>query len=368
MRTITILTLLIFSSGRLLSQSWTHRIDSLLEKSINKHNIKGLSVGIVFDNQIQYSKGYGKLNDKSNNLINAETPFLAASISKTFVATAIIQLQEKKLLDINEKVIQYIPEYTMKDTRYKSITIKHLLNHTSGLPEGGAYVWGKNKNKGLDIKNCALSLSKKELLFQPGERFNYSNIGYVVLGYIIEKITEKEFNSYIKEDILNPLEMTGSSFDMNDFECSFFPDYHNKKGKKQVCCVTNTSPSGNLITTSTDLCKWMLYNLCLYHGLPIDAPLINKESQISLWTPTQTFEGSKTTLGLGWWQYHSEKYGTSVFHAGHYTNYSVSNLVMFPEKNFGFVILCNDESAKEVVHNELSNGITEILTNVIKTK
>lgn len=76
---------------------------------------------------------------------------------------------------------------------------------------------------------------------------------------------------------------------------------------------------------------------------------------------TQTFEGSKTTLGLGWWQYNSERYGQSVFHSGHYTIYSVSNLVMFPERNFGFVILCNDESAKEVVYNQITDGIIEIL-------
>ena len=97
--------------------------------------------------------------------------------------------------------------------------------------------------------------------------------------------------------------------------------------------------------------------------------LLTKESLESLWTPTVSFDNSKTTIGLGWWQYHSKVYGTSIFHSGHYNNYSVSNLVLFPEKYFGFVILSNDESAINIIYNELSDGITEILNkNWIKQR
>lgn len=144
--------MLIYSGGQLISQdSWTKKVDSLLEKNILEHNIKGLSVGIVFNDKIQYSKGFGKLNEKSTELISGETPFLAASISKVFVATAIMQLQERGLLDINEKVVRYIPEYTMKDKRNQEITFKQLLNHTSGLAEGSSHRWDKVKHKNLVV-------------------------------------------------------------------------------------------------------------------------------------------------------------------------------------------------------------------------
>jgi len=368
MRTTIIILLLVHSNSLLLSQdSWRKNIDSLLEKNIIEHKIKGLSVGIVFKDNIQYSKGFGKLNEKSNELISGETPFLAASISKLFVATAIIQLQERGLIDINQKVIKYIPEFSMKDERFKEITVKQLLNHTSGLSEGSPYRWDKVKNKNLDIKNFTLSLSKRRLLFNPGERFSYSNTGYVVLGYLIEKITNQNFATYIQDNILNQANMTNSHFDMFYFNKLLFPEYINSKGKIQECCIANTSPSGNLISSATDLSKWILLNLRLYNSFPEeDSSFITKASQTLLWTPTQTFEGSKTTLGLGWWQYNSEKYGKSVFHSGHYTNFSVSNLVIFPEQNFGFVILCNDEAAMEVVYNQLSDGITEIVPSLLK--
>lgn len=290
-----IITLLILSSVRLFSQeSWTHSIDSLFEESINEHTIKGITVGIVFDNKIQYVKCFGELNTKTNEPITPQTPFLTASISKVFVATANLQLQEKQLLDINEKIIRYIPEFTMKDSNYKEITIKHLLNHSSGLTEGSSYKWDKAKNKNLDIKSFTLSLSKRKLLFKPGEKFSYSNTAYVILGYIIEKITNQTFNTYIEENILKPVGMTSSSFDMNYFNTSYFPHYYNLKDKKQEHCISNTSPGGNLISSTSDLCKWMLYNLSLYKNeLPSDATVISKESQTLLWTPTQTFEEAK---------------------------------------------------------------------------
>ncbi len=338
-------------------------IDSLVKHIVKSNEIKGLSIGVVFDSQIVFSKGYGNLKKDSNQgEIDSTTPMLSASISKTFVATAILQLQEKGLLTISDPISNYLPRFRMKSDNYKVITIRQLLNHTSGLPEGTNYVWDKKKNTGKDIENFVLSLQKKSLLFTPGERFSYSNTGYVLLGYLIEEITGRLFSEYIETEILEKCQMYNSSFDQFRFSADSMPVYYNNKGKSHNCCTANTSPSGNLISSSTDLSNWIIHNLEIYDGSNQNEKLLlTKASLDSLWTPTVTFDGSKTTLGLGWWQYHSEVYGTSIFHSGHYDDYSVSNLLMFPEKHFGFVILCNDESALDVVYNELSDGITEIL-------
>ena len=360
---LLIVILLLLTSERLFSQdNIGYKVDSLIQVNISSHKIKGISVGVVFDNKIQFVKGYGTLNDKTKTVISPNTPFLTASISKVFVATAIMQLKEKKLFNLNDKIAQLLPEFTMKDTNYKLITIRQLLNHTSGLPEGIPYTWDRKKNKGMDIKYFTLSLSKRKLLFKPEEKFGYSNTGYVLLGYLIEKLSNKPFSAYIQENILQPIEMTRSNFDLNYFDNSEFPTYYNIKGKEQKCCITNTSPSGNLISTAIDLSKWMLHNLAIYNkDISEDSSVISRQSQTILWTPSQTFKGSKTTLGLGWWQYHSEKYGTSVFHSGHFDNFSVSNLVMFPEQNFGFVILCNTESGLDAVYKDITAGLTKII-------
>ncbi len=344
-------------------QNIEHEVDSLVKHIAKSNDIKGLSIGIVFDNQTVFSKGYGHLKKDSNQGgIDSTTPILSASISKTFVATAILQLQEKGLLNISDSIIKYIPQFRMRGDNYKVITIRQLLNHTSGLSEGSNYSWDKKKNKGKDIENFVLSLKSKSLLFSPGERFSYSNTGYVILGYLIEQISRQPFSEYIRTKILDKCQMNRSSFDYFNFSVDSMPIYYNNKGKINDCCIGNTSPSGNLISTSTDLSKWIIHNLEIYNGSnSSEKLLLTKESLDSLWTTTVTFDKSKTTLGLGWWQYHSEIYGTSIFHSGHYDNYSVSNLVMFPEKHFGFVILCNDESAIDIVYNELSDGITEIL-------
>lgn len=361
-RILYLILLCVFGKAN-AQQNIEHKVDSLAQQIAKSNDIKGLSLGIVFDNQIIFTKGYGNLKEKGNQgEINSTTPMISASISKTFVATAIFQLQEKGLLNISDSIIMYLPQFRMRGDNYKVITIRQLLNHTSGLPEGSNYSWDKKKNKGKDIENFVLSLKNKSLLFSPGECFSYSNTGYVILGYLIEKITGQPFSEYIKTEILDKCQMYNSSFDYFNFSEDSMPIYYNNKGKINDCCIGNTSPSGNLISTSTDLSNWIICNLKMYNdSISNEKLLLTRESLDSLWTPTVTFDGSKTTLGLGWWQYHSEVYGTSIFHSGHYDNYSVSNLVMFPEKHFGFVILCNDESAIDIVYNELSDGITEIL-------
>ncbi|PHR35450.1 MAG: hypothetical protein COA38_01990 [Fluviicola sp.] len=364
MKNITIVLILLCISGFVKSQeSIAYEVDSLIETIIESNDIKGMSIGIVFDGQIVFTKGYGYLKkDFTQGEIGSTTPILSASISKTFVATAIMQLQEKDLLNIADPVNKHLPQFKMKDTDYSQITIRQLLNHTSGLTEGNNYTWDKKKHKGKDIENFVLSLKNKSLLFPPGERFSYSNTGYVVLGYLIEKISGQPFLEYIKTEILDKCQMNRSGFDYFDFSRDSMPIYYNNKGKINECCIGNTSPSGNLISTSTDLSNWIINNLKIYaDSNPSGNSLLTKKSLDSLWTPTVTFDNSRTTLGLGWWQYHSEVYGTSIFHSGHYDNYSVSNLVIFPEKQFGFVILCNTESAIDIVYNELSDGITEIL-------
>lgn len=359
--------LLLFFCETVYSQlQWPYKVDSLIDRHIGAHQIDGIAVGIVFNDTIQYIRQSGNYLDMRKQEIKGEAPFLTASISKVFVASAIMQLHEKNLLDLDEKITHYLPEFKMKDDNYKLITIRHLLNHKSGLTEGNSYIWDRKINEKLDIRNCVLSLNNKKLLFKPGEKFNYSNVGYVILGYIIEKITERNFNTYMKEEIFVPLKMVSSSFDKNDF--NNLQNYYDKKGRKRVCCQTNLSPSGNLLSTVNDLCNWMLYNLQLHHDKPMNVSIISKESQNLLWMPTQTFRNSKTTFGLGWWQYHTEKYGTSVFHSGHYSKYAVSNLVLFPEHNFGFVILCNSEAALKSVHIDLTDDLTELIYGLTNTK
>ena len=188
-------------------------VDSLVNRIAKSNDIKGLAIGIVFDNQTVFSKGYGYLKKDSNQReIDSTTPMLSASISKTFVATAILQLQEKGLLNISDSIVKYLPQFRMRGDDYKVITIRQLLNHTSGLSEGSNYSWDKKKNKGKDIENFVLSLKKKSLLFIPGERFGYSNTGYVILGYFIAEITGQPFSEYIENEILKKWAMIPPNF------------------------------------------------------------------------------------------------------------------------------------------------------------
>ena len=118
------------------------KISPEIEKFMDKMDIPGLAVGIVRDNEIIYAEGFGVEEIGKSDTITAGTKFDMASISKLFTATAIMQLVEKGRIDLNAPVTRYLPYFMLKDNRYKDITIKHLLTHTSGLPAGDSMGWG----------------------------------------------------------------------------------------------------------------------------------------------------------------------------------------------------------------------------------
>ncbi|MGB3079374.1 MAG: serine hydrolase domain-containing protein, partial [Saprospiraceae bacterium] len=110
------------------------QIDSVVSKVMEENKIVGLSLGIVKNGEIFYLKGYGTREVRKEEPVDSFTNFLTCSISKLFTATAIMQLVEKGKIDISKKLTEYVPDFVMKDPRYKDITIEQMLTHTSGLP------------------------------------------------------------------------------------------------------------------------------------------------------------------------------------------------------------------------------------------
>lgn len=134
---VTILAFLFLSIpsfGQTVQLSEIHKIDSIVDSYLTTNKIVGLSVGIVKDGKVYFTKGYGTSDIEKVKPIDSLSNFLTCSITKLFTATAIMQLSEQGKIDISKKLIFYLPDFKMKDERYKDITIEHLLTHTSGLP------------------------------------------------------------------------------------------------------------------------------------------------------------------------------------------------------------------------------------------
>ncbi len=169
------------------------KLDAFMEK---KEDFSGV-VLIAKDGNILMEKGYGMAN-KEEGLANQQgTKFRIASITKTFTATAIMQLEEKGLLSVQDPLSKYFPDLPNSD----SITLHHLLSHSSGYVE---YL-----SKGFEFdheytKEQLVDLFKDEPLnFTPGKKFSYSNSGFLLLGMVIEKVSGQSYEDYIAENILN---------------------------------------------------------------------------------------------------------------------------------------------------------------------
>ncbi|MFN0275982.1 MAG: serine hydrolase domain-containing protein [Chitinophagales bacterium] len=346
------------------------KIDSIVLAKMLEHDMVGVSLGIVNEGKIYLLKGYGTREIYTDKPIDSLTNFLTCSISKLFTATAIMQLVEQGKIETRKKLIEYVPEFTMTDKRYRDITIEQMLTHTSGLPN----VFKKNfinpENDSIALTLFAKKLNHKKLSFQPGVQLSaetYSNTAYNLLGLVIERVSGKTYIDYITENVLLPAGLKNSSFFYQTIDENRRSLPHKKvalTGEVKVSGyypdIPQDKPCGNLNSCSLDMCNWIVYNLAIYNSAPSDGGvIISKNTLQSMWNTTHDIPPYKTSIGLGWWILDSDKYGKLVFHDGNDPGFS-SSLIISPENNFGVVILCNGMYPMEIIWNELPFEIMDI--------
>lgn len=212
-------------------------------KLIGEYSIPGTSIGLNKNGKLSYYKGFGHRNVEKDLPVNADTIYGIASITKSFTCVAIMQLQEAGKLSVHDKVLKYLPEFKTSDSeKTEQMTIHHFMTNTSGLPPLPSLVYANKRSMdkdpaakdypGLDIEpdddqgpiDTYEDLMKFigeldfDLLGPPGIHFSYSNDAFALLGAIIERVSGKSYEQYIKEHILEPAGMKNSSFDLDDIE------------------------------------------------------------------------------------------------------------------------------------------------------
>ena len=346
------------------------KIDSIVDKIMIENKIVGLSIGIVKDNTIFYTKGYGTREINTTKPIDQYTNFLTSSISKLFTATAIMQLVEKEKIDLKSKLTDYIPDFEMKDERYKEITIEQMLTHTSGLPN----IWKENyinpSSDSFALSDFARKLKKEKLSYRPGVQLSsdtYSNTAYNILGLVIERITNQTFDHYVTNNVLVPAKMDSSRYtykEINDDRLSQPHVKNNLTGKVETSNyypnLPQDKPCGNLNSCSYDMCQWIIHNLSIYNGNSPSLAVLSMNTLTTMWTTQRQIPTSKTSIGLGWWIVQSDKYGKYVFHVGNDPGFS-STLIISPDSKFGIVVLCNARYPQDIVWNKIPYDIMNIL-------
>jgi CubicO group peptidase (beta-lactamase class C family) len=194
-------------------------IDSIINLFIKEKCFNG-DMLITIDSKTFYEKAVGFQDDRTKEELRHNSIFNIGSISKPITSVAILQLQEKELLNINDLVKKYIPEFP-----YDCICIKHLLSHTSGITTDLDFLEDFDLNKHLSSDSIVnlLIKYKVKLLFSPGSDWGYSNIGYDLLSVIVERISKQKFSDYAMEHIFIPASMKRTFIPADKFVKNWLP-------------------------------------------------------------------------------------------------------------------------------------------------
>lgn len=188
-------------------------IDAYVESQMQEIRIPGLALGIVQGDQIVYLKGYG-IADPTGRGVTAQTPFRLASLAKPVTALAVMQLVEAGKVELDAPVQRYLPYFRLADEQAAILTVRHLLNQTSGLsrltgdekfPSQAALDW-TSKQRVRELRDNTLS-------YPVGTTYQYSNVNFVILALIVEAVSGQPFERYVQEQIFTPLEMRHATYD-----------------------------------------------------------------------------------------------------------------------------------------------------------
>jgi CubicO group peptidase (beta-lactamase class C family) len=258
-----------------LAQDLAPKADEIINAFVKQSQFSG-SVLIAKGGKVILSKGYGMANYELDVPNTPQTRFRLGSITKQFTSMAIAQLVERGLVKVDDPITKYLPDYP-KETGDK-VTVYHLLTHTSGIPSF------TNSNDYQQIKLNPFSGEKliawvkdKPLEFAPGAEFKYNNSGYILLGYIIEKVSGKSYEQYLKENIFEPLGMKSTGYDHNKVVMKNRAAGYTAKGKEienaEFIDMTVPGGAGALYSTVEDLYLW---DRALYTEKLVKKPALEK--------------------------------------------------------------------------------------------
>lgn len=242
------------------------KFEMFLEKKLEEEHIPGLSIGISQMGKPIFQKGFGYRDFKAKLPVTAETIFGIASITKSFTAVAILELEGRKLLSVHDSVVKHLPELKMNGVKeIEQIKIHHLLSHTTGIPP----MERKEEFIRFEEHMAYFADTVIEPLGKPGEYFSYCNDTFLLLGTIIERVTGQSFETYITERFLHPLEMNRSTFHLEELaemeNVSVPYEYHNKMNTFEETAwpkLGNYKTGGGIRSNVQDLLKYGQYLLC----------------------------------------------------------------------------------------------------------
>lgn len=246
----------LFTSG--FSQDISAKLEELMQAYTKQYKFNGTAL-VAYNGKILLDKGYGFRNTDNKTLNDPSSVFQIGSITKQFTTTVILKLQEEKKLKVSDKLSKYFPDYPKGD----SITIEHLMTHTSGIysyTSDPAFMENE-VSKPADRQKMMALFKDKPLDFSPGSKWNYSNSAYMLLGYIIEDVSKMPYEQAVRKYIFKPLKMDHSGFDFTHLSSpekatGYFRIAQDKSVPAPIVDSSVSYAAGAIYSTTGDLYKW----------------------------------------------------------------------------------------------------------------
>lgn len=319
-------------------------IDHYVDAEMKREHVVGIAVGIYSRGQVLLAKGYGLADIELNVPVKAETIFQSGSVGKQFTSAAIMMLVEEGKIGLDDSIVKYFPN---APPSWQAIRVKNLLSHTSGLseyetdertgPQGPFYMRLDftedelvNKIEGLPIE------------FKPGDKWDYRNTNYVLLGVIIHKVTGQFYADYLEERIFKPLGMSSTRLIS---EADIIPNrssgYEHKgeilQNQAWVSPTFNSTADGALYFNVLDLAKW---DQALY-----GTKLLKQASLDKMWTVFLLNDGKPNSANYGFgWEVNSVNGHKQIDHGGAWQGFRC-HILRYPDDSISAVVLANTDSA-----------------------
>jgi CubicO group peptidase (beta-lactamase class C family) len=287
-----LVTLVAFGLATPLSAQDADPIDEFVRAEMNRQQVPGVAVAIVRRGEVERARGYGFANVEHRVPVGPATIFQSGSVGKQFTAAVVMWLVEDGRIGLDEPVTKYLPE---APAGWGDITVRHLLTHTSGIPDYTPQDVDRRRDYTEDeLARMAFGLTRE---FPPGTRWNYSNTGYVLLGVIVRRASGRFYGDILAERVFAPLGMSTARVIS---EADIVPDraagYRLVDGalrnQEWVSPVLNTTADGSLYVSVLDLVAWD-------RGLRAKA-VLRPESWAQVFEPVRLASGNPYPYGFGW--------------------------------------------------------------------
>jgi CubicO group peptidase (beta-lactamase class C family) len=324
-------------------------IDRYVEQEMRAARVPGLALGIVQGDQIVHLNGFG-VADPSGRPVTPQTPFIIGSTTKSMTAVAIMQLVEAGKLELDAPIQRYLPWFHVADPDASAhITLRHLLNHTSGLPTttGEEFVNSADMSDGAGaLEQRVRALSTAELTAPVGTIWQYCNANYDVLGLIVQTVAGQSYETYLQEHLFTPLAMRQTFTAQVDAQqhgmATGYRYWFGVPWPADLPYNRGDLPAGFVISTAEDMAHYLIAHLNA--GRYQDAAVLSPTGIAELHRPAVLIPGeSDIFYGLGWYIMPTNGVPT-VRHVGATANFH-ANLVLVPESGWGVVLLMNSNSA-----------------------